>query len=104
LADDPELVRAFVEAVAAAQAAVIEDPDLGFTAAEAEVPTIAEDPELARAVLDATVALWAGDGFAGGAIDVDAWESAAQTMERLGFIDGSAPVDDMIAPEVLAPG
>lgn len=104
LADDPELVRAFAQAVAAAQAAVLGDPDLGFTAAEAEVPTIAEDPDLARSVLDATVELWAGDGFADGVIDVDAWGTAAETMERLGFIDGSVTVDEMIAPDVLGAG
>ena len=98
LADDPELIRAFIDATAAAQAAVIDDPDRGFSAAQASVPTIAEDPEVARAVLDATVELWAGDGFEAGAIDVALWESAYATMERLGLIDGSVPLDEMIAP------
>jgi NitT/TauT family transport system substrate-binding protein len=63
LETDLDLVRAFVEATAAAQAAVIEDPDLGFAAAEEAVPTISEDPEVARAVLDATIELWSGDGL-----------------------------------------
>lgn len=102
LASDPDLVRAFVEATAAAQRAVIEDPELGFAAAEREVPEIAEDPEVARAVLDATIELWEGDGFDDGAIDVALWESAYATMERLGFIDGSVPLDEMIAPEIPA--
>jgi NitT/TauT family transport system substrate-binding protein len=102
LASDPELVRAFAEATAAAQAAVIEDPDLGFAAAQEAVPTIAEDPEVARAVLDATVELWAGDGFADGAVDVELWEAGYETMRSLGFIDGSVPIEEMIAPEVLA--
>jgi NitT/TauT family transport system substrate-binding protein len=97
LAADPELVRAFVDATAAAQAAVIADPDLGFAAAEASVPTIAEDPEVARAVLDATVVLWEGDGFADGAIDRATWEAGYETMLRLGFIDGSVPLEEMIA-------
>ena len=101
LADDPELVRAFVTAVAAAQAEVIADPEIGFAAAEEAVSTIAEDPEVARAVLEATVELWAGDGFANGAIDVELWETAYATMERLGFIDGSVPLEDMIAPDVV---
>lgn len=103
LADDPELVSAFARAVAAAQAEVIADPDVGFAAAEAAVPTIAEDPEVARAVLDATVELWEGDGFADGAIDVALWEAGYATMERLGFIDGSVPPDEMIAPDVVGP-
>lgn len=97
LADEPELVRAFTAAVAAAQAAIIADPDLGFAAAEATVPTIAEDPETARAVLDATVELWEGDGFAGGAVDRELWAAAYETMTRLGFIDGSVELDEMLA-------
>jgi NitT/TauT family transport system substrate-binding protein len=101
LADDPELVAAFVEAVAAAQAEVIADPDIGFAAAEEAVPTIAEDPEVARAVLDATVELWEGDGFANGAIDLELWETAYATMARLGFIDGSVPLDEMVAPDLI---
>ena len=97
LADEPGLVRAFVEATAAAQAAVIADPDLGFAAAEASVPTIAEDPEVARSVLEATVDLWEGDGFADGAIDLQLWRTGYGTMERLGFIDGSVPLEEMLA-------
>jgi ABC-type nitrate/sulfonate/bicarbonate transport system substrate-binding protein len=97
LADDPELVRAFTAAVAAAQAEVIADPEVGFAAAEATVPTIAEDPDLARAVLEATVELWEGDGFADGAIDRDLWADGYETMVRLGFIDGSVELDEMLA-------
>jgi len=97
LANDPELVRAFVDATAAAQAAVIADPDLGFAAARVAVPTIAEDPEVARAILGATVELWEGEGFADGGIDRELWSTAFETMERLGFIDGSVPLDQMLA-------
>lgn len=96
LADDPELVRAFTAALAAAQAEVIADPEVGFAAAEAEVPTIAEDPDTARAVLDATVELWEGDGFADGAVDRDLWTEGYDTMLRLGFIDGSVALDEML--------
>jgi NitT/TauT family transport system substrate-binding protein len=95
LADEPDLVRSFIDATAAAQAAVIADPDLGFAAAEASVPTIAEDPEVARAVLDATVELWEGDGFANGAIDQETWAAGYVTMVNLGLIDGSAPLEEM---------
>jgi NitT/TauT family transport system substrate-binding protein len=43
LAADPELVRAFAEATAAAQAEVIADPDIGFAAAEEAVPRMVEN-------------------------------------------------------------
>ena len=98
LNDEPDLVRAFVEATAAAQRAVIDDPGIGFAAAETEVPSVAEDPDVARAVLDATVELWAGDGFADGAIDTDLWRSGYDTKRRLVFIDGSVPMEEMLAP------
>ena len=97
LVDDPELVRAFTAALAAAQAEVIADPEVGFAAAEATVPAIAEDPDTARAVLDATVELWEGDGFADGAVDRDLWAAGYETMLRLGFIDGSVELDEMLA-------
>jgi NitT/TauT family transport system substrate-binding protein len=100
LASDPDLVRAFVEATAAAQAAVIADPDLGFAAAEDAVPEIGENPDVARAVLEATVELWQGDGFAEGAVDEALWETGYETMERLGFIDGSVPLEEMIVTDL----
>ena len=96
LADDRDLVQAFVRATAEAQAAVIEDPEVGFAAAEEAVPAVAEDPDVARAVLDATVELWEGGGFANGAIDQDLWRSGYETMRRLGLIDGSVPLEEMV--------
>lgn len=101
LASDPELARAFAEATAAAQAAVIEDPDVGFAAAEQAVSTISEDPDIARAVLEATIELWRGDGFGQGRLDRDVWQTGYATMQALGFIDGSVALDEMIAPELL---
>jgi len=100
LESEPELVRAFVEATAAAQAAVIDDPDLGFAAAEVAVPEISENPDVARAVLDATVDLWEGEGFANGAIDEELWAIGYETMQRLGFIDGSVPLEEMIVTDL----
>jgi NitT/TauT family transport system substrate-binding protein len=97
---EPALVRAFVRATAEAQAAVIADPDLGFAAAETAVPEIAEDPDVARAVLGATIELWEGDGFGNGAIDEELWTAAYETMERLGFIDGSVPLGEMVVADL----
>jgi NitT/TauT family transport system substrate-binding protein len=105
LDSDPDLVRRFAQATARAQQAVIDDPDLGLRAATVSVPTIADDPDTARAVLEATTALWAGEGgFSRGAIDVSRWREAYKIMQRLGFIDGSVPVEQMIAPGIVAGG
>jgi NitT/TauT family transport system substrate-binding protein len=104
LGDEAELVRAFVQATAAAMEQVIASPDIGFAAAEAEVPAIAEDPDVARAVLEATIELWRGEEFAAGRIPEELWRTAYETMVRLGFVDGSVPVEEMIAPEVAGAG
>ena len=100
LDSDPELARAFVRATAAAQQAVIEDQELGFRAAENEVPAVAEDPDVARAILAATVQLWEGAAFEAGRIPEELWRTAYDTMRRLGFIDGSVPVDEMFVPDI----
>jgi NitT/TauT family transport system substrate-binding protein len=96
VAADPAVVEAFAIALSRAQQAVIDDPEAGLEAAIEAVPTISEDVDTARAVLLATVELWSTDpetppGF----IDAEVWESGYATMEHLGFIDGSVPVEDM---------
>ena len=104
LETDPDLVRAFAEATAAAQAAVIDDPARGLAAAEEAVPAVAEDRDVARAVLDATIDLWRGAEFGEGRIPAELWAEGYETMVRLGFIDGSVPLEEMIAPDVLGDG
>ena len=98
---DSDLVRAFTEATARAQAAVIADPEKGLAAAEVAVPTIKEDRDAALSVLRATAELWKGEGgFKNGAIDMQRWRTAYDTMRSLGFIDGSVPVDDMVEQSI----
>ena len=105
LDSDPDLVRRFAQATARGQRAVIDDPDLGLQAAKISVPAIAEDLDTARAVLEATTVLWAGEqGFGDGAIDVSRWRKAYDIMRRLHFIDGSVPVEQMIAPSIVGGG
>jgi NitT/TauT family transport system substrate-binding protein len=105
LSTNPDLVRRFVAATARAQAAVIADPEVGLRAARVVVPTINEDPETALAVLRATVELWEGSaGFGNGLIDVDRWTAGYAVMRRIGFIDGSVPVNEMIDPTIAASG
>jgi NitT/TauT family transport system substrate-binding protein len=104
LTADRDVVTAFVQAVAEAQEAVIEDPELGLEAAITEIPTLAEDEDTARAVLLATVDLWADESGPGvGVIDPAVWEAGYGTMTGLGFIDGSVPVEDMYE-EILPAG
>jgi NitT/TauT family transport system substrate-binding protein len=99
LREQPELVRAFVEATMRGMRVVIEDVELGLAAAQAAVPAIAEDPVTARRVLQATVELWAGpQGFAEGRIDLARWEEALIIMSRLGFVGDDITVQEMTEP------
>ena len=75
------------------------DPDAGVEGVIGEVPTIAEDRETALAVLEATIEAWGSP--LGGAIDTDVWQAGYQTIQRLGFIDGSVPLEDMFDPTVM---
>ncbi len=92
LASDPALATEFARALVRALVAIAANPEVGLDAAVAAVPAIGEDRATALAVLEATVELWSQDG----AIDSSVWTSGYETMLRLGFIDGSVPLDDMI--------
>jgi NitT/TauT family transport system substrate-binding protein len=94
---DIDLAHAFADAVLRAQEAIVQDPDLGLEAAVAAVPTIAEDEATAMAVLEATIQIWLGDGSApNNVVDPAIWCPGHATMQALGFIDGSVPVEDMV--------
>jgi NitT/TauT family transport system substrate-binding protein len=96
LADDRELAAAFADAVRRAQEAIARDVEAGVDAAVAEVPTVGEDRATARAVLEATMELWLGrDGLVARGIDAAVWRSGYDTLEKLAFIDGSVPLDEM---------
>ncbi|HET6746025.1 MAG TPA: ABC transporter substrate-binding protein [Candidatus Limnocylindria bacterium] len=100
LADDIETAHAFARAIAQAQVAIAGNSQLGLDAAIAEVPAIAEDPDTAEAVLLATVEAW-GSSITG-AVVRDVWSSGYETLRRLGFIDGSVPVEEMYDLRVVA--
>lgn len=93
---DPALYQKFVNAMIEAMAQIAPDPQLGLDAAVVAVPSIASDTETALAVLKATIQLWTlSDGGVSPLLDPDLWASGYETMRRLGFIDGSVPLDEM---------
>lgn len=99
LTADPETVHGFASAVVAAQEQIAADPERGVEAAIVEVPAIADDRETALAVLEATVEAW--DPPVTGQIAQDVWQMGYGTMQRLGFIDGSVPVEEMYDAAVM---
>jgi NitT/TauT family transport system substrate-binding protein len=103
LANDFELASAFTTAMVQAILAIVEDPIRGYDAALEAVPAIGEDADTSLAVLQETVAAWMG-GAGGFVAIVDlegTWTSGYAIMRRLGFIDGSIPVEDMIDRSVV---
>jgi NitT/TauT family transport system substrate-binding protein len=100
LRDHRDWAYDFARAIARAQDTIAFSVDAGVDAAIAEVPAIGEDRDTARAVLAATVELW---GTPLGAVDPDIWAAGYATMRRLGFIDGSVPVDDMYDDVLVVP-
>jgi len=104
LAAERGTVAAFAAATLRAQQAIAADPEIGLQAAIAVEPTIGTDRATALAVLNATIDLWRGSGSQpSGAINEGTWAAGYATMERLGLIDGSAPLSAMISA-VLPPG
>jgi ABC-type nitrate/sulfonate/bicarbonate transport system substrate-binding protein len=99
LTADQDTVRGFASAVVAAQEQIAADPERGVEASIAEVPAIADDRETALAVLEATVEAW--DPPVTGQVAQDVWQMGYETMQRLGFIDGSVPVQDMYDASVM---
>ncbi|MEO8251229.1 MAG: ABC transporter substrate-binding protein [Chloroflexota bacterium] len=99
-AADPDLVRRFVNATVMAQAPIQANPQLGVDAAVVAVPTIAADRATALAVLTATVELWTHSPVP----EQPVWQAGYETMRRLGLIDGSVPLADMVVLDSFAEG
>jgi NitT/TauT family transport system substrate-binding protein len=97
-------VSAFAAATLRAQTVIAAEPQKGLDAALVAVPTIASDKATALAVLKATIELWKGGKNApSGVVDDAVWSSGYETMMRLGFIDGSVPLAQMVS-HLVNPG
>jgi NitT/TauT family transport system substrate-binding protein len=102
LSSDPAVVEAFAAATVRAQATITADIQKGLDAAVVAVPTIASDKATALTVLRATIELWRGSaGDPTGAIDSAVWAKGYATMRKLGFIDGSVPLEEMTSQFVV---
>ncbi len=88
LADEPELVRAFVRALARGTADVIADP-AGAYAITKQVVTELSDDALEQKVLAATIALWTTERV--GYSEQAAWEGMQQTLLDAGLL--KSPLD-----------
>ena len=104
LRSDPTMVAEFAAATLRAERVIAGDPQKGLDAAIVTVPAIASDKDTALAVLNATIELWKGGGSEPSAvINDEVWTKGYETMKRLGFIDGSVPLAEMIS-HLVNPG
>lgn len=88
LRDDPELVRAFLRALARGTADVIADPAGAYTITKSIVTELSDDA-LEQQVLAATIALWTSERV--GYSDDAAWQGMQQTLLEAGLLQ--SPLD-----------
>lgn len=88
VANEPELVRAFIRAVARGTQEVINNPDEAYTISEKYVETLTDDA-VEKQVLVATVELWKTARL--GQTDAQAWETMQATLLESGLL--AQPLD-----------
>jgi NitT/TauT family transport system substrate-binding protein len=88
VANEPELVQAFVRAVARGTQAVIDNPDEAYTIAKKYVETLTDDV-VEKQVLEATIEKWRAERL--GLTDAGAWETMQATLLESGLL--AQPLD-----------
>jgi NitT/TauT family transport system substrate-binding protein len=86
IAEDPELVRAFVGAFLKGLADTIADPDEAFELSAAHIPNFADlDADVQRQVLATSIGQWEAERL--GYSDPQAWENMQAVLLEAGLID-----------------
>ncbi|MDQ2693703.1 MAG: ABC transporter substrate-binding protein [Chloroflexota bacterium] len=100
IADDPELVRGFVEAFLKGLADTIADPEEAFELSEAHVPNFAElDQDVQRQVLATSIEQWKADRL--GYSDPQAWDNMRGVLLEMGLIDEELDVRQAFTNEFV---
>ena len=100
LGADPDMVRGFASAVVAAQEQIAADPQRGRRGGDCGGAShCRRSRDGAWRCCEATIEAW--DPPVTGQIAQDVWQMGYETMQRLGFIDGSVPVQDMYDVSVM---
>ncbi|MCA9931306.1 MAG: ABC transporter substrate-binding protein [Anaerolineales bacterium] len=90
IAENPELVEAFVRATLRGLADTLANPDEAFETSKKFVEGLADDR---KPVLEASLALWQAELL--GATEAASWEQTQDVLLQIGSLD--APVDDLEA-------
>ena len=104
LDEQPDLVRAIVEATLRGVQYAIDNPEKTVEIAEDYVPTLtdSEQQENALAVLEATLPLWEANGGAAlGEGDPADWQAMEAFLLQYGLLDGPVATDDVFSQDYL---
>jgi NitT/TauT family transport system substrate-binding protein len=86
IAENPELVRAFVGAFLKGLKDTIDDPDEAFAMSESYIPNFADlDADVQKQVLDISIEQWKTDRL--GYSDPGAWENMQDLLLDMGLIE-----------------
>lgn len=88
IADNPEMVAAFVDAVLRGLRDTLDNPDEAFEISKQYVEGLTDER---RAVLDASLPLWEAD--TPGVTDSASWQQTQDVLLQMGFLD--QPVDNL---------
>jgi NitT/TauT family transport system substrate-binding protein len=98
IANDPDLIRAFVRALTRGTQDVLTDPDAAYTIARQTVPSLTDDT-LERQVLAATVSKWQAPTL--GWSDPSGWEAMQATLLHAGLLRAPLELDQAFSNDFL---
>lgn len=88
IAEDPELVRGFVEAFLKGLKFTIENPDQAYTLSATYIPNFADlDEKVQKEILNTSIQMWNADRL--GYSDPKAWENMQNILLEMGLITDS---------------
>ena len=100
IAEDPELVRAFVGAILKGLGDTIADPEEAFELSEAHIPNFAElDQDVQRQVLATSIEQWKAERL--GYSDPQAWENMRNVLLEMELIDDELDVNEAFTNEFI---
>ena len=90
--EQPETVRAFVDAFLKGLRDVLDDPDTAFEISKKYIEGLEENPAQ-RAVLETSIEYWRAPNL--GKFDIDSWQQAQTVMAEIGLIEQTMPVESL---------
>ena len=91
--EQPEIVRAFVDAFLKGLQDVLDDPDTAFEISKKHIEGLEENAPAQRAVLETSIDYWSAPDL--GRFDVDSWQQAQSVMAETGLIEQTMPVESL---------